>query len=259
MAGEKSATRLRELRASGQTIAGLSDDLRPQTLAQAYEIQGALVTQRLDQEGGELIGWKVGATNTVAQAQVGSKDPFYGRMLSSRVFESGDDVPIGNRRVGIEPEFTYELAEDVPSAESPWTADTVASFIASVRPSIELVWAPFDDWVAAGALSLVAGNAAHDSWVRGPASAAGTELAGIEVEPSLNGKPLAIGGAAAVLGHPLNVLAWLANALQEHGEQLRAGDVITTGVCTELFFGVSGDRIDVDFGRLGMVAAGLAS
>ena len=45
----------------------------------------------------------------------------------------------------------------------------------------------------------------------------------------LAGKELASGPGSAVMGSALISLAWLANKLNEHGRQLRAGDLVLTG------------------------------
>ena len=46
----------------------------------------------------------------------------------------------------------------------------------------------------------------------------------------INGELRCEGRGADVLGHPLDALAWCANAHAERGVGLRAGDYITTGV-----------------------------
>ena len=64
------------------------------------------------------------------------------------------------------------------------------------------------------------------------------------------------GLAAAVLNHPANGIAWLANQLAPHGEQLNAGDVVLAGSFTRPSpaLAVAGDSFHVDYGPLGAVS-----
>jgi 2-keto-4-pentenoate hydratase len=61
------------------------------------------------------------------------------------------------------------------------------------------------------------------------------------------------GNGAAVLDHPLNVIAWLANELPKYGKQLKRGDFITTGVVCDVYPAQEGDRMTADFGEMGRV------
>ena len=57
-----------------------------------------------------------------------------------------------------------------------------------------------------------------------------------------------------VLGHPLDVLVWLANQLPDHGPTLREGDYVTTGLTTDgIYDAQAGDTVTADFGELGAV------
>ena len=78
-------------------------------------------------------------------------------------------------------------------------------------------------------------------------------LAAQPVRAEINGEVRGAGSGAAVLGHPLNALLWLANALNARGMHLRAGDLVTTGVTTNVFMAESGDHIRADFGSVGSV------
>jgi 2-keto-4-pentenoate hydratase len=49
----------------------------------------------------------------------------------------------------------------------------------------------------------------------------------------------------------LNALVWLANTLCEQGKQLKPGDLVSTGVCTDVYLAQTGDHIVADFGTLG--------
>ena len=61
------------------------------------------------------------------------------------------------------------------------------------------------------------------------------------------------GSGAAVLGNPLNVVAWLANELSKFGRKLQKGDKITTGVTTDIYLAQPGDHLAADFGAMGRV------
>ena len=63
---------------------------------------------------------------------------------------------------------------------------------------------------------------------------------------------------AAVLGHPLDVMAWLADELPRFGRRLQAGDVVTTGVTTGVFEAAAGDVIEAEFEGVGGVAVRFA-
>lgn len=108
--------------------------------------------------------------------------------------------------------------------------------------------------------TLVAANAAQEAWIHGTPTRAGAseEIESIVVRGYADGQLEAEGSSAAVLGHPLNAVAWLANMLLEQGKQLRRGDYVTTGVCTQLFFAEAGQSVSADFGRLGSVSLALA-
>ena len=75
---------------------------------------------------------------------------------------------------------------------------------------------------------------------------------------AINGSEVATGRGDAVLGHPLNSIAWLAAKLSAYGRRLEAGDHIMTGSFTRQFLIAPGDRIRTEFDRLGAVEATFA-
>ena len=129
-----------------------------------------------------------------------------------------------------------------------------------VLPGIEIVDSRFDDWTTIGAPSLIADNACHAAWVKGRLTTdwRGLDLAAQPVQLAVHGpdkisKLHREGCGRAVLGHPLNALAWLANRLSAQGRSLRAGQYVTTGVTMEVYMGEAGDSIHADFGPLGVI------
>ncbi|MEP7059024.1 MAG: 2-oxo-hepta-3-ene-1,7-dioic acid hydratase, partial [Caldimonas sp.] len=62
------------------------------------------------------------------------------------------------------------------------------------------------------------------------------------------------GLAAAVLNHPATGVAWLANKIAPHDEQLNPGDIVLAGSFTRPTTALQGDNFHVDYGPLGSVA-----
>jgi 2-oxo-hept-3-ene-1,7-dioate hydratase len=61
------------------------------------------------------------------------------------------------------------------------------------------------------------------------------------------------GLAAAVLNHPANGVAWLANKIAPYDEQLNVGDVVLGGSFTQPTTAQRGDVIHADYGPLGNI------
>jgi 2-keto-4-pentenoate hydratase len=73
-----------------------------------------------------------------------------------------------------------------------------------------------------------------------------------------NGEIVGTGAGGAVLGSPLNSLAWLANTLGAVGEHLKAGQVILPGSITASVPFEPGDTITATMAGLGSVTAVIA-
>jgi 2-oxo-hept-3-ene-1,7-dioate hydratase len=65
------------------------------------------------------------------------------------------------------------------------------------------------------------------------------------------------GLGAAVLNHPGNGVAWLANKLALHDERLEAGEIVLGGSFTRPVACSAGDVFHADYGRLGAFAVRL--
>jgi len=62
------------------------------------------------------------------------------------------------------------------------------------------------------------------------------------------------GVAAAVLNHPANGVAWLANKFAPHGVSLAAGEVILGGSFTRPVPVRRGDTFHIDYGTFGCIS-----
>ena len=253
------------LRFNKRQIEAIPAAIRPTDLDTAYAIQDVMVKRLLTREGGQRIGYKIACTSKGAQEMLHVDGPLYGQMLSF----STHAAPAKLRRRDftscvIEAEFGFRIGADqqradqpeyLPHAAQPYTATTIGPFIAAILPGTEIVNFRFVDWTVVGAPSIAADNAIHGAWIYGEAVADWQqfELTTHQVTLTVNDKQFDSGTGAAVLDHPLNALAWLANELPRHGKQLAGGDLVTTGVCMDVYFAEAGDRLCADFGALGKV------
>jgi 2-keto-4-pentenoate hydratase len=69
-----------------------------------------------------------------------------------------------------------------------------------------------------------------------------------------NGEVVETGAGAAVLGHPANAVAWLANKLAENGAYLKAGSFVMPGALANAHPIGPGDEVRVSFDRLGSLS-----
>jgi 2-keto-4-pentenoate hydratase len=213
-----------------------------------------LIANLLAHYGGNVSGYKIACTNAIAQRQLSVSGPFYGNLTSAFCFESPARVDASQffMRV-VEAEFGFRIGRDLPPKASAYSREEISDSIEGVMPSIEVVDSRFDDWLTIGALSLIADNACNAAWVHGPLveNWRGLDLARHPVRVFVNASLVREGNGAAVLGHPLNALEWLVNALAARGIGLERGQYITTGVTTEVYMAERGDRALADFGEIG--------
>lgn len=249
------ADQLFAMRQEGRIEPDLPDDLRPADLAEAYGIQAALVS-RLLRDGERATGYKCACTSPIAQAALKIDRPVFGTMMSQTTSSSGVALPAdGFTHRVIEAEFGIRLGADVTAQEGGHTAESIVPFIDAVLPAIEIVDYRYTDW-SVGALAVAADNAIHGWWIQGEPVTDwhGFDLGTVDVTVTMNGEVATTGVGANALGHPLNVMAWLADELPKFGRQLKAGDLVTTGVVTDVFEAAAGDQVTAEFAGIGSVS-----
>ena len=252
---ERASEFLFNLRQNPKPVEAMPAEIAPQSPAEGYAVQERLVRMLLDKSGGKSVGYKIACTSLMAQKALAVDGPFFGTLLSHSCHRSPATLRATDFTLRcIESEFGFEMAADVPGV-SVYTAETIAEFIGAVIPSIEIVDHRYWDWKTVGAPSLLADNAIHGAWVTGEPVTAWRKIdyANHPVNLVVNGETTYPGSGAAVLGNPLNVVAWLANELPKYARKLRMGDRITTGVTTDIYMANAGDHLVADFGILGNV------
>lgn len=244
-----------KLRQTNQAAADIPADLPQLDLDAAYAVQDKLVAKLIAAASTQRFGYKIGCTSEGAQQLLGTAGPVYGQMLESLRYISPVKLnPADFSMLVIEPEFAFELNADV-LAGSVYDAESIRPFVASIMPSIEVVHHHLGGWDVFNAPKTIADNAIHGCWVSGPVTGSldGLDLPSHEVRLYADGEEVSSGRGEIALGNPLNALAWIANTLPTYGRNLKAGEIVTTGVCMSVYPAQAGQLIRADFGSLGQV------
>lgn len=236
-------------------IDGLPEHCRPLNRAEGYSIQAAIAGR----SGASQVGWKIAATSSAGQRHIGVDGPLAGRLLSSRVLDSGSAVPLdGNCMQVAEAEFAFRMARALVPRATPYAMSEVMEAVEALHPAIEIPDSRYHDFVKVGAAQLIADNACACWFVLGPRapdSWRDVNLAAHRVTLQRNGKLACDGSGENVLGDPRIALHWIANELSRHGECLGQGQVVTTGTCIVPASIAPGDVLIADFGVFGQVGA----
>ena len=235
-------------------IVKITSDLYPElTIDEAYVVQEELVREKLE-EGKKIVGPKMGITSEAKMKQMNVDDPIYGFVFDYMVAEEGEAISYSNYiHPKVEPEIGFILKEDL---EGPGvTSLDVLRQTEFVFPALEIIDSRYENFnftlpdVIADNTS--AAGAIFGTDLKRPES---LELDVVGVTLSVNGDIKALGAGAAVLGHPANSVARLANMLSKKGEKVKAGQPILTGGVTSAVHLSPGDFVHVKYGGLGDIS-----
>jgi len=237
--------------AAGSVVDELPENCRPATLEAGYEVQRSFV-----QHSGEtVVGWKIAATSIAGQRHINVEGPIAGRLLESRVHHSPGRVQLGRNRMSVaEAEFAFVLGKALPARSAPYTEAEAFSAVAAVHPAIEIPDSRYLDFTRAGGPQLAADNACACQFILGPAAGPDLQSFNFAAHPVrlvIDGEEATRGTGADALGDPRTALAWIANNHVLQGGSLKAGDIVTTGVCGQPSPIRLGSRVVADFGGLG--------
>ncbi|EHN13034.1 4-oxalocrotonate decarboxylase [Patulibacter medicamentivorans] len=226
------------------------------TVEEAYEIQAINARARAEDPAAAIVGHKIGLTSRAMQEMLGVDEPDYGCLYADRVLDGGASIAAADLIAPrIEPEIAFVLAEPLATADgAAVTAQDVLAATAYVVPSIEVIDSRISDWRIT-LVDTIADNASCARVVLGATRTppGDVDLAAAAVDLRVNGESLQRGVGSAVLGHPAEAVAWLANALAGHGVTLAAGQVLMPGSLTAAVPFERGDHVVADFGPLGAV------
>jgi 2-keto-4-pentenoate hydratase len=250
--------RLAAARATRRPCAPVRDLLPAGDVGAAYAVQSAWVADQVA-AGARVVGRKVGLSNPVVQAQFGVGQPDFGVLLDTMACAAR--TPVESDRTlqpKIEAEIAFVLAEDL-DGDVIGRAE-VAAATAYVVAALEIV----DSRIAGWDISIVdtiADNASSGLFVLGDRKQGLGRLDLADCVMTMRkggeggGDVVSTGTGAAVLGHPLASVAWLAATVRDLGRPLRAGEIILSGSLGPMVPVAPGDVFLADISGLGQVSA----
>jgi 2-oxo-3-hexenedioate decarboxylase len=229
-------------------------DAQPEfSLHDGYEVQWALRARRLS-AGRRLSGLKMGLTSRAKMRQMGVESPIYGFLLDEYNLASDTEVSTSALiHPRVEPEIALMTGRDLQGPGC-----TIAHALASIEfavPALEIIDSRYADFKF-DLPSVVADNASSAFYVVGnvPCSVTNLDLRTLGVVLEKNGEGIAFGAGAAVLGHPAQSLAMLANLLASREQFIPAGTFVMTGGITEAVGAKAGDHFNARIQSMGSVS-----
>ena len=204
----------------GSAIAALPADAIPQTEADSYQIQDAVIAKL----GEKIGGWKVGVSPLGGH--------FAAPIYASTVVPSPARLPAsGFKIIGIECEIGFRFNKALPARAEPYTRHEVLG-AASLHPTIEVVDSRYQDFRSLDRLQVLADNFSNGALVHGAAASnwQGMDLVHPPIDVTADGKQFAeCTGLRA--GDPITLLVELVNFVASRRGGVPADKSSTDSVC----------------------------
>jgi 2-keto-4-pentenoate hydratase len=253
-AHEEAALRLIDASTSRVPCAPLHDLLPEGTVDDGYLVQRRVI--ELTRRGVRRVGRKIGLTSPAVQQQMGVDTPDFGVLFADMAYGDASPIPATELlQPRVEGEVAFVLGRDLP--DEPVVVSDVLRATDFVVAAIEVVDSRIRDWEIS-IVDTVADNASSGLFVLGGSPRRLTDvddLRSVTMELTCDGSALSSGTGAACLGHPINAVVWLANAVASRGEPLEAGEVILSGSLGPLVPVERGRTYEATFTGLGAVRA----
>jgi 2-oxo-hept-3-ene-1,7-dioate hydratase len=256
---QDAARRLDECERTRTQMRQLSLEHPDMTVEDAYAVQKAWVERKIA-AGRAIEGHKIGLTSKAMQSSSNINEPDYGALLDDMFFDDGSELPTDRFILPrLEVELAFVLAKPLEGPRC--TIFDVLNAIEFVTPAVEIIDARIhqvdpETKVTRKVVDTISDNAAGAALVTGgrPFRPLDTDLRWVSAICHRNGVIEESGVSAAVLNHPANGVAWLANKLSSHGIGLKAGEVILGGSFTRPVAARRGDTFHIDYGAFGSIS-----
>jgi 2-oxo-hept-3-ene-1,7-dioate hydratase len=253
------ARKLNEAEQSRKQIRQLTLEHPGMTIEDAYAIQREWVALKI-REGRRLRGRKIGLTARVMQQASQIDEPDYGDLLDDMFFDDGADIAVARFIVPrLEVELAFILKSRLTGPHC--TLEQVLAATDYIVPAMEIIDARIEQIDSKTKAprrveDTISDNAANAGLVLGKSriNPGTVDLRWIAALCYRNGVIEESGVAAAVLDHPANGIAWLANKLAAHGVALEAGLIVLSGSFVRPISVRAGDQFRADYGPHGSIS-----
>lgn len=200
-------------------------------LYEAYRIQQCNIDRRI--ASGEMLqGHKVGLTAKAMQDLFGVDEPDYGQLLSTMFLEADSALDLSELiepQIEVEPAFV--LGRDL--AGPGVSGKDVLEATEYVTICFEIIDSRIRNW-RIKLQDTVADNGSSARVILGSrrVKPRDLELGSLDTVLEIDGVGVETGNTSAILGHPADSVAWLANKFAEFGASFSAGHTILPGTCT---------------------------
>ena len=249
---QAAATALYEAGLSGTPIDSISTTYTEADVEDAYAIAQGVIDRKIA-DGHRIKGHKVGLTSKAMRSIASATEPDYATLTDDFfVFEGSTVSPKKMNRALVEVEIAFVLGTDLSGP---------AVNVAEVIRATDFILPRPQGRGPTPLVDTIADAASCGFVVLGANPRRLTDLDVRRVGAVLlkNGDQEESGVGAAVMGNPVNAVAWLANKLHEFGTTLHAGDVVLSGSFVKAIPFGAGDTLTALFSEgLGEVSLSVA-
>ena len=230
------------------------------TVEDAYAVQRRWVELKVA-AGNVIKGHKIGLTSRAMQRQANITEPDYGALLADMFYNDGAEIPMGRFiQPRLECELGFVMGRRLKGPNC--TIFDVLNATDYVVPAAEIVDGRThrvdpETGKPRCVLDSIADNAGNAALIVGgrPVKPMEMDLRWVSVLCHRNNVIEESGVAAAVLNHPANGVAWLANKLAPFDIALEPGQFVLGGSFTSTVEAHAGDVFHVDYGPLGSISS----
>ncbi len=223
----------------------------------AYAV-GQMVTDIKVANGRVIKGHKVGLTSKAMRSLTGATEPDYGTLFDNWFLDEGSQVSMSTmNRPLAEIEIVFVLKEPLGGPDV--NAIDVIRATDFILPAVEVVDNRYAGSGKKGIVDSIS-DAASCGFVMvagNPTSLNDVDVRHVSGALYKNGQIEESGMASAVMGNPINSMAWLARKLHEFDVVMQPGHSILSGSFIKAHPMLAGDSFVADFGPLGQISFGV--